>query len=162
MVSFSSFSSPSAALGFAAGAVISAAAILGTAPATAKAPPSLAPSVVALKKACQKHPASKAASISILAEGNEAFMGVLTMKAKGKVPEHRDATEEYIHVLEGGGRITIDGKLHTIGAGDTVFMPANTKVSYVNGDQPLRALQVFAGPGPAKKYDGWTKGSTCP
>ena len=28
------------------------------------------------------------------------------------VPEHRDATEEYIYVLEGSGRMVIDGKTY--------------------------------------------------
>jgi quercetin dioxygenase-like cupin family protein len=95
------------------------------------------------------------ASIQHLALGQNAFIGRLEMAAGAAVPEHQDETEEYIHVLEGHGVITIDGKARQIGPGDTVFMAANATVRYQNGDQKLVALQVFAGPAPAKKYDKW-------
>lgn len=117
--------------------------------------------VIATAKACAKVPPSKAAEIRFLACGDNAFLGELKMQANGKVPEHRDATEEYIHVLEGGGRIFIDGRAHTIGPGDTVFMPAGAKVRFENGPKELRALQVFAGPGPAQKYAGWKGNAAC-
>ena len=44
---------------------------------------------------------------------------------------------------------------HRIGPGSTIYMPANALVSYQNGDAPLVAIQVFAGPAPAAKYDAW-------
>ena len=96
------------------------------------------------------------ARVTILARGLEAFVGRLEMDAGAAVPEHRDATEEYIHVLEGSGTITIDDVEHPLAAGDTVYMPANAKVSFQNGDAPLVGLQVFAGPEPAAKYEAWT------
>lgn len=86
----------------------------------------------------------------------QAFMAVLELAAGAKVPEHADATEEYIYVLAGGGQITIDGVQHTITTGDAVFMPAKAVVSYTNGEAPSKVLQVFAGPGPESKYDSWT------
>lgn len=94
--------------------------------------------------------------ITLLARGDGAFLGHLEMAAGGAVPEHRDATEEYLYILEGGGDLTIDGEHHRIGPGSTVFMPANALVSFQNGDAPLVAIQVFAGPAPAAKYDAWT------
>jgi hypothetical protein len=39
--------------------------------------------------------------------------------------------------------------------GDAVYMPADATVSFENGGAPMRALQVFAGPEPAKKYQKW-------
>ena len=96
------------------------------------------------------------ARITVLAEGRNAFVGRLEMEPGAAVPEHRDATEEIIHVLEGAGTITIDGEAHEIGPGSTVLMPADALVTYQNGAQRLVALQVFAGPAPAAKYDGWT------
>ena len=95
------------------------------------------------------------ASIKFLARGQNAFVGKLQMAAGGKVPEHRDATEEYIHVLSGGGTIFIEDKPSTLKAGTTVYMPAGAKVRFDNGPEPLVAVQVFAGPGPAAKYDKW-------
>ena len=99
---------------------------------------------------------SGTATIHLLARGDNAFVGRLELDGGGRVPTHRDATEEYIHVLQGGGTITIDGVDHTLSPGTTVYMPANAEVSYDNGPERLIALQVFAGPEPAAKYDGWT------
>ena len=96
------------------------------------------------------------ASITLLARGENAFLGKLEMDGGGKVPEHRDATEEYLYVVEGSGTLTMDDKDYDIGPGTTIYMPAGAKVSYANGKEQLVAIQVFAGPEPAAKYDGWT------
>ncbi len=71
------------------------------------------------------------------------------------MPEHQDPTEEYIHVLSGRGTLTMDGVSYEVSAGTTIFMPAQATVSFQNGDEPLVAIQVFAGPGPAEKYNTW-------
>jgi quercetin dioxygenase-like cupin family protein len=98
---------------------------------------------------------SATATITHLARGQNAYLGLLRMDADAAVPVHRDPTEEYIHVLEGGGVMIIDGERHTITAGTTIFMPANAEVSFQNGAEPMVAIQVFAGPDPAAKYDAW-------
>ena len=77
------------------------------------------------------------------------------MPAGGKVPEHRDPTEEYLYVLSGGGTLWIDGKKNKIGAGDTVYMPAKALVKFEAGKKPVEVIQVFAPAGPEKKYDSW-------
>ena len=97
-----------------------------------------------------------AADIHVLARGENAFVGKLEMAPGGEVPEHRDPTEEYIHILEGGGLFKIDGQAHQVGPGSTIYMPPGALVSFKNGDARLVAIQVFAGPGPAAKYDAWT------
>lgn len=113
------------------------------------------PRVVALTEAEQRQPPTKKASVWLLARGHNAFVGKLELAPSGAVPEHRDATEEYLHILEGSGKLMIDDTAYDVGPGTTIYMPANAKVSYQNGDQKLVALQVFAGPEPAAKYDGW-------
>ena len=80
----------------------------------------------------------------------------------GEVPEHRDPTEEYIHILAGGGVFTIDGQAHTVGPGTTIYMPADARVSFKNGGERLVAIQVFAGPEPASKYEAWTPVTPAP
>lgn len=95
------------------------------------------------------------ATVTHLAMGDNAYLGLLRMDGGGAVPVHRDETEEYIHVLEGGGVITIDGQQHEVGAGATIYMPAGAEVSYQNGDAEMVAIQVFAGPGPSAKYSKW-------
>lgn len=95
------------------------------------------------------------AHVEILARGTNAFVGRLHVEAGAAVPEHQDPTEEYIHVLQGTGTLTIDGWVSEVGPGDTVFMPARATVSYQNGDEEMVAIQVFSGPESADKYDGW-------
>ncbi len=111
--------------------------------------------VTPLAKAEVRTAASGKASIRFLALGENAFIGRLELAPGAKVPQHRDATEEYLHILEGSGVITIDGQAYDVGPGATVYMPANAEVSYQNGPATLVAIQVFAGPAPAKKYDAW-------
>jgi len=91
----------------------------------------------------------------LLAQGSQAFVGRLQMEGGAAVPEHKDTTEEYIHILQGQGTMTIDGQSFDIAEGATIFMPANATVSFQNGPETLIALQVFAGPQPAQKYDRW-------
>lgn len=115
----------------------------------------LDPAVIDASEVVTRWAPSGKARIDIFATGTNAFLARLTMAPGGAVPEHADPTEEYIHVLEGTGTITIDGVSHEVGPGDTVFMPANALVTYQNGDEEMQAFQVFADPGPAKKYDSW-------
>jgi quercetin dioxygenase-like cupin family protein len=96
------------------------------------------------------------AEVIQLAKGNEAFLGKLSMEAGAAVPKHRDATEEYIYVLEGSGMMTIDGKEYEVGPNTAIYMPANAEVSFQNGKEKMVAIQVFADPDPSKKYEAWT------
>ena len=52
--------------------------------------------------------------------------------------------------------MTLNGTVHTVREGDVIYMPAGAEVSFVNGNSVTRVLQVFAGPSPASKYEGWT------
>ncbi|MCB9524689.1 MAG: cupin domain-containing protein [Myxococcales bacterium] len=124
-------------------------------PAAAQPAGAAAASVTPAEKAPRKVAPSGKAWITLLAQGEQAFVGRLEMAPGTKVPEHQDPTEEYIHVLEGTGVLTLDGVAHPVKPGDTIFMPAHAKVSYVNGPARFVGLQVFAGPGPAKKYAAW-------
>ena len=96
------------------------------------------------------------AVIEIFKEGKNAFLARLTLAPHGAVPQHRDPTEEYLIIEAGGGEITIDGVKRKVKAGDVIYMPAGAEVSYKNGSETLVALQVFAGPKSARKYDKWT------
>jgi len=111
--------------------------------------------VVAAGEAEHRQAPSGKADVFFLAQGNNAFVARLELAENGAVPEHRDTTEEYLYVLEGGGELMIEDRPYSIGPGSAIYMPANAKVSYQNGDARLVALQVFAGPEPAAKYDAW-------
>ena len=127
----------------------------GTAATTVATQMTPAASVVPLEKAEHRVAGSGKASIDLLAQGSNAFVGILSLDGGAKVPEHQDATEEYIYLLQGSGTITIDGERHDVSPETAIFMPANATVSYENGKDKMVAVQVFAGPGPAAKYDGW-------
>jgi quercetin dioxygenase-like cupin family protein len=102
----------------------------------------------------RKAPSGKA-RIGLLGQGHNAFLGELHLAAGAKVPSHRDATEEYIHVLKGSGMVYIEGKAHPVGPGSTIVMAADAEVRFENGTEDLVGIQVFAGPAPALKYGSW-------
>ena len=118
--------------------------------------------VTSLAAAEHRQKGGGAAQVWALARGDNAFVGKLEMAAGGVVPEHRDPTEEYIHILTGGGEFTIDGVKYEVGPGTTIFMPPGALVSFVNGPETLVAIQVFAGPGPAAKYEVWEPVASSP
>jgi len=99
--------------------------------------------------------APKTAQAVMLADGLEAYVGLLSLEPEATVPEHRDASEEFIYVIEGSGVIHINGSETEIGPGMAIYMPANSLVKYENGNETLTALQVFAGPESAEKYQQW-------
>lgn len=127
---------------------------LGVAQAVPEAPPTSEVRPIA-KAQVQKAPNGKA-EITHLAQGKNAYVGRLFLAPDATVPEHADATEEYLYVLEGAGTVTIDGVASAVGPGTTIYMAAGAKVSYVNGPKSLIAIQIFAGPAPADKYQSWS------
>jgi quercetin dioxygenase-like cupin family protein len=108
-----------------------------------------------LSAAPRKLAPSGKASVMLLAEGHNAFVGKLELAPDAAVPEHQDPTEEYIHVLSGHASMVMDGQRYDVEPGTTIYMPAFATVSVQNGPEPLVAIQVFAGPEPARKYDTW-------
>ena len=107
-------------------------------------------------------PPSKKAKIVHLAEGANAYLGKLWLAPGGKVPLHRDSSEEYLYVVSGGGELTMDGQKYVLKAGHAVYMPAGAEVTFQNGAEPLVVLQVFAGPDSAKKYRKWVPAEAVP
>jgi quercetin dioxygenase-like cupin family protein len=103
--------------------------------------------------------ASGKARVRILSKpGAEAFVGMLELDPGGKVPLHKDDSDEFVYFLEGGGQLWIDGAAHTVGVGDLVTMPGGSEVRFEGmGDRPTKVLQVFSPAGSAAKYDSWTK-----
>ena len=97
------------------------------------------------------------ARITQLALCKHAFVGQLWLAPGARVPKHKDQSEEYLHILSGHGTIMIDGRRLKLTKGQTVYMPAGAEVSFVNGDEPLITIQVFAGPESAQKYQKWIR-----
>lgn len=97
------------------------------------------------------------ASIRLLSEGAEsAFVGMLSIDPGITIPVHRDESEEFVYMIEGGGTISIDGVVSQVGPGDFVFMPAGAEVTFSSTDASAsKALQIFAPSQSAAKYDSW-------
>ena len=97
------------------------------------------------------------ASVRLLSEGAQsAFVGMLHIEPGVTIPMHRDESEEFVYLLEGGGTISIDGVVSTVQPGDFVFMPAGSEVTFSATDaSSSKALQIFAPPQSAAKYDSW-------
>lgn len=112
--------------------------------------------VVSPEQATSRYAPNGKARAMLYATGEQAFVGTLEMEGGAAVPVHRDPTEEYIFVLEGSGTITIDGKAMPVTPKSLIYMPAGAEVSFQNGADKLVAVQVFADPGPEKKYDAWS------
>ena len=113
------------------------------------------PTIVNLAGAPERQVPSGKARVKMLAQGQKAFVGQLWLAPEARVPVHRDTSEEYIFIVSGAGEMTINGQTSQVGPGTMVFMPANAEVSFKNGPEPLRALQIFAGPESAAKYAKW-------
>lgn len=69
-------------------------------------------------------------------------------------PPHVHEHEEAVFVLSGDGTVEIDGEVHPIGPGSSVFLPPGVPHRLASGGGTLRLLGVFSPPGsPASKRD---------
>ncbi len=98
--------------------------------------------------------------ITPFAEGEHGFMGVLRVEPGAEIPEHEEASEEYLYVLEGEGELVIDGTSYEVRPNSGIFLPAEATVRYKNGSRVMKAVQFFAPPESANKYSDWETGQT--
>ena len=69
-------------------------------------------------------------------------------------PGHVHEYEEAVHILTGDGTVEIDGEVHPVGPGSSVFLPPGIPHRLASGGGTLRLLGVFSPPGsPASKRD---------
>lgn len=65
-------------------------------------------------------------------------------------PTEERALEELYVVMEGSARMTVDGQVHQLAAGDAVLAPVGSEHDLVNtGEDMLRVLVVWGQPGTA-------------
>jgi quercetin dioxygenase-like cupin family protein len=66
---------------------------------------------------------------------------VIEVASGGHTPDHTHPFEHENFIIEGKGRVQIDGKWFEVGVGDVVFLPAGSQHTYVNaGDKPFKFL----------------------
>ena len=66
---------------------------------------------------------------------------MIEIEANGHSPRHRHAYEHENFVVEGEGRVWLNGKWHALKAGDVVFVPGGVEHTYENtGQTPFKFL----------------------
>ena len=66
---------------------------------------------------------------------------VIEVAPGGHTPDHTHPFEHENFIMEGQGRVQIEGKWFEVTVGDIVFVPPNTQHTYVNtGDEPFKFL----------------------
>jgi quercetin dioxygenase-like cupin family protein len=84
-----------------------------------------------------------------------ASLTLLEFQPGTTMPEHTHATSvEILYIEEGAAEMTVDGQTLRVGKGDAVYIPAGAKHSakVVSEGTPMRAVQVYAGPGPELRF----------
>ncbi|XXF77746.1 cupin domain-containing protein [Myxococcaceae bacterium GXIMD 01537] len=84
-----------------------------------------------------------------------ASLQLLELEPGGAVPEHTHPTSaEILYIEEGEVEMTVSGQTLRVRKGDAVYIPAGEKHSarVVSEKVPLRAVQVYAGPGPEQRF----------
>lgn len=85
----------------------------------------------------------------------EAAISRLVLRSGAEVPEHVHAqSAEFLYVVRGEVVVRIEGKAHSLRAGDAVRIPAGQKHS---GAVPISVeqaelVQVYVGPGPEQRF----------
>lgn len=70
--------------------------------------------------------------------------GMTEIPVGGEIPLHHHNTDEFIQVLAGRARVTIDGVDQLVESGDSTFVLPGIKHRYVNtGEEALRILWVY-------------------
>ncbi len=66
---------------------------------------------------------------------------VIEVAPGGHTPDHTHPFEHENFIMEGTGRVQIDGEWFEVEPGDVVFVPPNSQHTYVNGgDGPFKFL----------------------
>lgn len=86
-----------------------------------------------------------------------AALTLLTLAAGAEVPEHQHPdSDELLYVLEGSTTVTLGGQTYTLTTGDAVLIPAGVP-HRATATTALRALQVYAAPGPEQRFTAGPK-----
>src|SRR4030095_8738470 len=80
-----------------------------------------------------------------VANGKTMYQMVATLVAGSRMPEHRHAQEQIVHILEGQMRLIVDGVPHELFTGDSFYLASNVPHG-VETILPTRVLDTFSPP----------------
>ena len=79
------------------------------------------------------------------ASGKTMYQMVAELDAGSRMPEHRHAQEQLVHILEGRMRLIVDGTPHELSAGDSFYLAGNVPHG-VETIENTRVLDTFSPP----------------
>src|ERR1700720_3710144 len=80
-----------------------------------------------------------------MASGKTMYQMVAELDAGSRMPEHRHAQEQLVHILEGRMRLIVDGTPHELSAGDSFYLAGNVPHG-VETIEKTRVLDTFSPP----------------
>lgn len=85
--------------------------------------------------------------------GRFGSFAILDGDADLSVPEHvHETSAEVLLIQSGDGQMLLGDETFQLEPGRVVYVPADTTHGYTAGTAPLRAIQVYAGPGPEQRF----------
>lgn len=85
--------------------------------------------------------------------GRFGSFAILDADADLSVPEHvHETSAEVLLIASGDGRMRLGDEQFAVAPGQVIYVPKNTVHGYQAGSVPLRAYQVYAGPGPEQRF----------
>ena len=80
-----------------------------------------------------------------VANGKTMYQMIATLAAESRMPEHRHAQEQIVHILEGQMRLVVEGVPHELSTGDSFYLASNVPHG-VETILPTRVLDTFSPP----------------
>jgi quercetin dioxygenase-like cupin family protein len=80
-----------------------------------------------------------------VANGKTMYQMFATLAAGSRMPEHRHAQEQIVHILEGQMRLIVDGVPHELSTGDSFYLASNVPHG-VETVSSTRVLDTFSPP----------------
>lgn len=80
-----------------------------------------------------------------MANGKTMYQMTAQLAAGSKMPEHRHAQEQIVHILSGRMKLIVEGKPHELKAGDSFYLASNVP-HRVETLEETRVLDTFSPP----------------
>ena len=95
----------------------------------------------------------RAGAAAELSDGDELGSDLIEMAPEASFPLHTHEGAHILYILRGRGAVHIDNAIHRVGAGDTVFIPAEYPHAVSNFDRRAGTLVFLAVGFPHKPVD---------
>lgn len=62
------------------------------------------------------------------------------VEAGGNTPRHSHDYEHEVFIVDGGGKVLLEGEFRSVRSGDVIYVPADQEHQFIAGEQGLRFL----------------------